>query len=206
MKNKRKMILGFVLIALLLIGIGYAAISDTLDVRGSVTTDYAELDLVFTQVKVVSSTDVQPVRPGLDHADLGSSQGIADQTTDESSQAYWNIDDDLVNLSVHNMAYKGDEVVFELTIQNISAADDMIAKFNGTEVDQNTKAVEVVVTSDHEEWFTVTASLSALEVAQGQAVTLTVTVHLNESVSEENVDATFTIDLTGQYAMEHQPA
>lgn len=200
--KRRNLFLSFVVIALLLIGIGYAAISDTLDVTGTIATDYAELDLMFVEAVAVTPTDSVASSHGVHsnggyatpHADIKGSGTISNQTAD-SGQLYWNLNSDLVTLSVENLAHKGDKVQFVLTIKNVSAAGDMKAKLTTPDVANN-----------HEEWFKVTAALSANEVEVGSTVTLTIEVELLQSVSEAGVSGTFTVDLAGSYTMANVPA
>ena len=198
--KRRNLILSFVVIALLLIGVGFAAISDNLDVEADVATDYAELDLYFSAASATYN-DVEDTLEEKEHDALESTQNPGDQIESEElgagAQKYVNLKGDKAVLTVSNMAHQGDQVVFVLTISNRSAANDMTAKFASTNL-------TVVWEDADQSYFTATAVLSADEVAVGETVTLTITVTLEHSISQAGISGSFTVDLTGTYKMEHE--
>lgn len=197
---KRKTIFSFVLIALLLIGIGYASISDHLQVGATVKTDYAELDLIFTNVEYSVLVDKKNVHEDVTHDDMIGTSGTecigSQKGTDTENQKYVNIADDRVDVEVKNMAHKGDKVQYVLTIKNVSAVDDMLAVFEKTDLTDDIK-----MSDETAFYFDVTANLTALEVGYEGTVQLIITIELLHSVSEEGIAGSFSLDLAGTYNM-----
>ena len=102
--KRRNLILSFVAIALLLIGLGYAALTDTLTVTGSVSTTTADLVLQFTGEK----TD--------------DTEGPATGSVTVAAKAK------TATVSVEGLQNVGDSVTVTIEFTNASAQDDMDAK------------------------------------------------------------------------------
>lgn len=111
MKNRRLAITSFLLIAVLIMGIGFAAIADNLNIGGTarVTTDGTakEFDsqVYFSNAVILKTTGTSG------NADTASVTGT---------------EKDTVELKVHSLATMGQSVTFKMTITNESTQYDAV--------------------------------------------------------------------------------
>ena len=98
MKNRKFVVVAFLLVAVLLLGVGYAALTDTLDVTGSADVNLSELNNEFNH-------DVYFV--GAEHKNDGDTTSINKDNNDK------------VSFTVNSLKSKGDTAVFTYTIANI---------------------------------------------------------------------------------------
>ena len=106
MKNRKFVVVAFVVIAAMLMGVGYAALTDTLTIIGNANVDIAGANSVFDE-KIYFS-DAKVVK-GVDGKDLVTF------TPDDATY------------TVHGLATIADEAVFLFTITNDSNLDALIS-------------------------------------------------------------------------------
>ena len=168
MKNRKTVVVAFLLIATLLLGVGYAALNDTLTIAGqaNVTTGKAE-DALNEDVYFYSATA----------SSTTGTSGVADTASVLQ-------DNDRASFTVHSLALGGEIATFEFVVYNESNHEvalstptisirDLIA--DGTDVETDNDNVFTVTTS----WDTTTMAPATPgdPVTPSQAI-LTVTVKL----------------------------
>ena len=105
MKNRKTVVVAFLLVAAMLLGIGYAELSDTLSLDTRVTVDMKQANLNFDE-KIV-----------------WSAASVTDATNKEASAAndtVGGVGTDDLNFNIHSLATKGDTVTLRGTIKNSS--------------------------------------------------------------------------------------
>ncbi|MBQ3488962.1 MAG: hypothetical protein IJA86_00030 [Clostridia bacterium] len=173
MKNRKRIIVAFMLIAVMLLGIGYAALTDTLTIIGNahIDTDVANATfdekIYFFNAEATSSTGT------------GTKDDVAACTDDDAT------------FTANKLAVVGETSVFTFTIKNDSNVDAEISvnatKLSGADNPSNS----------NEEKFDVTyAYPDGMNIAkQGGTITVVVTVTVKEPVTSAT-SATFGIELT----------
>lgn len=169
MKNRKTVVVAFLLIATLLLGVGYAALNDTLTIAGqaNVTTGKAE-DALNEDVYFYSATA----------SSTTGTSGVADTASVLT-------DKDRASFTVHSLALGGETATFTFVVYNESNHEvtlstpavsirDLIA--DGTDVETDNDNVFTVTTS----WSATTMAAAADPSTPTQA-TLTVTVKLYET-------------------------
>ena len=186
MKKRKSVVVAFLLIATLLLGVGYAALTDTLTISGraNITTGKAEEELnkdIFFYSAAATSTD---------------------GTSDVADTASVLTDNDRASFTVNSLALGGETATFTFVVHNTGNHEaalstptitirDLIA--DGTDVDTDSDNVFTVTTS----WDDATLEAETDESTPGTA-TLTVTVTLyEEGINPEHAitgffDITFT--------------
>ena len=96
MKRRRTLVISLLLVAALCLGIGYAALSDTLDINGSAIVDQSAAEDAFDE-------------------DIYFSAAVANET---GNTAEVTADNDKATFSAKTLKTKGDKVTFTFTIQN----------------------------------------------------------------------------------------
>ena len=165
MRNRRTVVIAFLLIAVLLLGVGYAALTDILYISGTTTVseDNAE-DAFGDDIQFTSATSPQS----------GNTASIGDDKDGDTN--------DHVDLTVKSLGGKGDKATFTLTVEN---KGDLDAKIS----------VKTLVNNDTANIFSVSCDLADdTPLANGASVTFTVTVELTATPSGE-VSETFSIEL-----------
>lgn len=110
MRNRKTIITAFVLAACLLIGVGYAVLSDSLRIDGSVSIDHAEVNKAFDSLVYFESATV-----------VADNQGTAlsGTTTDTASvSATEGTENDVAVIGVHSPKFEGDKAYFKIVIKN----------------------------------------------------------------------------------------
>lgn len=110
MRNRKTIITAFVLAACLLIGVGYAVLSDSLRIDGSVSIDHAEVNKAFDSLVYFESATV-----------VANDQGTAlsGTTTDTASvSATEGTENDVAVIGVHSPKFEGDKAYFKIVIKN----------------------------------------------------------------------------------------
>lgn len=102
MKNRKFVVVAFLLVAVLLLGVGYAALTDTLDVTGSADVNLSELNNEFNH----------------DVYFLKAESDVTANTTSINKD-----NNDKVSFTVNTLKAKGDKAVFTYTIANIGPHD-----------------------------------------------------------------------------------
>lgn len=149
MKNRKTVVVAFLLVAAMLLGVGYAALSDTLYVNGTFNLSAEDADNSFE--KEIFFTDERVVDSG-----TGDTADTIDIGVDDDGDT-----DDEIIFTVDSLAIVGEKAVFEYRIQNdndfpVTATPD--TTFNNT-------------------CFNVTG-IKEVEIGGNSFVTVTVTVEL----------------------------
>ena len=154
MKNRRNVVIAFMIVAVMLLGIGYAALSDTLDITGSADVNQSAAEEAFNE-------------------DIYFSAAVANE---QGNTASINADNnDKASFTAATLKGKGDKVTFTFTITNDGdVAADVTPKLNATL--GNTNPEYFSITSD---WGGAAKTLDA-----HSEVTYTVTVELLKTPTE----------------------
>ena len=184
MKNRKTVVVAFLLLAVMLLGVGYAALTDTLTIAGqaNVTTGKAEEEL---------NEDVYFVL-----AEAATSNG----TSGVGDTASILQDNDRASFTVNSLALGGETATFEFTVKNESNHEvtlsyptitirDLIQ--DGTDVDSTDSGVFTVEMA----WADANGDKTATLAAGGEKI-LTVTVTLYEAGTNPEYAITGYFDLT----------
>ena len=154
MKNRRNIIVAFLLCACLIIGVGYAALTDILYITGSADVNQSAAEKAFDE-------------------DVHFSAAVANE---EGNTASVNSDNnDKASFSAKTLQGKGDKVTFTFTIVNEGDVDASVTPTLNATLG-NTNPDYFTVTSD---WDGATKVLTA-----GGSLTYTVTVELIKTPTE----------------------
>ena len=105
MKNRRNLIVAFLLCACLIVGIGYAALSDTLDITGSADVNKSAAEEAFNE-------------------DIYFSDAVANETGNTASVNTDN--NDKASFTANTLKGKGDKATFTYTITNDGDLDALV--------------------------------------------------------------------------------
>lgn len=172
MKNRRIVVVAFLLAAVLLLGVGYAALSDTLDITGSADVDVAGLNAEFEE-------------------DVYFSGAVANEGSPNTASV--NSDNnDKASFSAKSLKAKGDKATFTFTITNKSAHAVVVTpKLNATLGNTNTEYF--TITSD---WNGEAKTIPATTNPENPStLTYTVTVELIKDPTD-TVSGSFLVELT----------
>lgn len=171
MKNRKTVIVAFMLVAVLLLGIGYAALSDTLTIIGNAHIDIGAANttfdekVYFSDAKATSSTGT------------GATADVVSFTADDAT------------FTANKLAVKGETSVFTFTIKNDSNVDAKVTvnakKLSGAENPSNSNTDK----------FSVEYELSSDTIASKGTITVTVTVEVVKPITSAT-SATFGIEYT----------
>ena len=154
MKNRRTLVVAFMLVAVMLLGVGYAALNDTLDITGSADVNRSAAEEAFNE-------------------DIYFSAAVAN---DEGNTASVNADNnDKASFTAATLKGAGDKVSFTFTIKNDGDVDaDVTPTLNASL--GNTNPTYFDIESD---WDGATKTLEA-----GKTITYTVTVTLKQTPTD----------------------
>ena len=154
MKNRKTVVVAFLLVAVMLLGVGYAALTDVLDITGSADVNQSAAEEAFNE-------------------DIFFSAAAANQTGNTASV---NADNqDKASFTANTLKGQGDKVTFTFTIKNNGDVDATVTPtLNATT--GNTKPEYFKITSD---W-----NGAAKTLAAGGTLTYTVTVELIKTPTE----------------------
>lgn len=155
MKNRKSVIVAFLLIAAMILSVGYAALADELTISGSATVDFAKAEEVWETKVKFSASEIT------DDGGSGNSANTVSHTDDEAT------------FGVNKLALKDEKVVFTYTIANESDVDAVITTKAVTETDNSEK---FTVTYGYPDGETIEA---------GKTIRVTVTVSLDENIVEQ---------------------
>lgn len=184
MKNRKTIIVAFVLVACMLVGVGYAALSDTFLFEGHATVSEAGAEDAFNEDVVLLGI----VRDG-----VGGSDVVSD-VTDISTYGYTascNVAEDKASYHVYSLKGQTDSKTIVFRIKNegdLAATLDVAA--SGASTNNNT------------EYFDVTYSLadnSSTALAAGATVDVAVTVTLKQT-PETTISGDFTFTFVANSA------
>ncbi len=170
MKNRKRIIVSFMIVACMLMAVGFAALTDTLSIMGDAEVDYHGANSAFDE-------DIYFSAAAATNTEGGDSASI---TTDV----------DIARFSVRSLSAKDDVATFTFTIQNDNEFTAYVKVNNEKSVNNNTEyfLVEMPVTS-----WEIEAGGSVTFTVQ---VTLLKTPQLD--VSGDKITATFGIELDAQ--------
>jgi uncharacterized repeat protein (TIGR01451 family) len=154
MKNRKRIVVAFMLVAVLLLGVGYAAVTTVLDIQGSVNVSATAAENEFNE-------------------DIYFSAAVANE---EGNTASINADNnDKASFTAKTLKGKGDKVTFTFTIKNDGdIAATVTPKLNATL--GNTNPEYFSLTSDWDG--------GAKTLAAGSEVTYTLTIELLKTPTE----------------------
>ena len=179
MRNRKNIIVAFVLVACMLIGVGYAALVDSLEVDGTTTITKDQATAVFDSDVYFSSATALP------------KHGATSTTNTTSINSDNN---DKVSFTVHELVNVGDIATFEYEITNVSDLDvNLVASVTG-----NTTTLtddDGVTTNATTSYFEVNYAFADGTVESGGTEKLTVTVKLIEAI-DCYTKGSFTITVT----------
>lgn len=186
MFKRRNAIIAFLLVAVMLLGIGYAGLVDKLQITAGVTA--AEIADTPTEPGITN-----PSNPSTPQDIFDSKVGFTACTKDDANTTdYLTVNaiegtfdlTDAVSFSASGFAAKGDKVVIIYTVSNEHA--DLIAELSNPTVSPNNNT-----------YFTATAVAAATEIAAGASTTITVTVEMTKTPIEtlDTVDFTLTYNV-----------
>ena len=154
MKNRKTVVVAFLLVAAMLLGVGYAALTDVLDINGSATINQSAAEDAFDM-------------------DVYFSAAVANE---EGNTASVNSNDnDKASFTVNTLKGKGDKATFTFTITNNGDVDAEVTPTLGA-TDGNSNPEYFAVTSD---W-----NGQAKTIAAGGSMTYTVTIELLKTPTE----------------------
>lgn len=180
MKKRRIAIASFLLIAVLVMGIGFAALTDNLFIKGEATlattsaqTDF-DADVFFNAAVVVENTGGSNKASTPDSAVVGA--------TDKDSATFY----------VKSLGQKNESVTFKFTIQNNSDEFDAVITLDAT-YPTTTDSTNFYITYSIEEG--VVDNTGSITCDASSTVDVYVTVKLLNTPSE-NMTAAFNVNLT----------
>ena len=154
MKNRKIVVVAFVLAAVLMLGVGYAALTDVLDITGSADVNQSAAEEAFNE-------------------DIHFSAAVANQTGNTASVNGDN--NDKASFTANTLKGAGDTVTFTFTIVNDGDVDaEVTPTLNATA--GNTKPEYFDISSD---W-----NGNPQTLAAGGSLTYTVTVELIQTPTE----------------------
>ena len=154
MKNRKSVIVAFLLVAVMLLGVGYAALTDVLDITGTADVNQSAAEESFNE-------------------DIYFSAAAANETGNTASVNADN--NDKASFTANTLKGKGDKATFTFTIKNNGDVNaDITPKLNASL--GNSQPDYFTVTSD---WDGATKALNA-----GAEITYTITVELIKTPTE----------------------
>lgn len=124
MKNRKIVVVAFLLIAVLLLGVGYAAVSDVLDINGSADVNP---DTAYNQ-------------------DIYFSAAVANGDNTPNTATIDPNDNDVVTFTVSSLSGKGDTATFTFTITNAGDLNATVTPTLASDGNSNTEYFKI--TSD----------------------------------------------------------
>ena len=173
MKNRKTIIVAFLLVAAMAIGVGYAALTDTLTIIGNAHIDLDEANQTFDE-KVYFSGSAASHSTG-----TGSTDDVASHTLDDAT------------FTASKLAVVDEVSTFTFTITNDSNVDALISinhtKLSGAANPSNSNEDKFTVAYEYPDGMTIEK--------QGGTIRVVVTVTVAEPVTAAT-SATFGIELT----------
>lgn len=174
MKNRKTVVVAFLLVAAMLLGIGYANLTTTLTIIGNAHVDIAQAEVNFDNKVYFSEA-----RLGVSTGTGGTADEISANNTDDATYV------------VNTLATKGEKSEFIFTIQNDSNVPVKISvepkKLSGAENNTNSNPTIFKVTY--------TYANDDMTIKSGESMEVKVTVEIVEAVTKAT-SGTFTIELT----------
>ena len=173
MKNRKIVVVAFLLIAVLLLGVGYAALTDTLTIIGNAHIDVDTANKTFDERIYFSAAEATST------TGTGTTADTASFTADDATY------------TANKLAVKGEQSVFTFTITNVSNVDAEITvntkKLSGDNNPSNSNTEKFTVEYSYPQGTTIAKN--------GGTIRVVVTVTVKEPVTSAT-SATFGIELT----------
>ena len=173
MKNRKTVVVAFLLVAAMLLGVGYAALTDTLTIIGNAHIDMNTVETTF-------------------EANIHFSKAECTSTTGKGTKEdVASFNDDDATFTANKLATVGQKSVFTFTITNKSNVDAVISvnntKLSGADNPSNSNTDKFTVEYSYPDGMTIAKN--------GGTITVVVTVTVKEPVTAAT-SATFGIELT----------
>lgn len=179
MKNKKKVVVAFLLVAVLLLGVGYAALTDTLTIIGNAVIDMEQAEDNFNE-KVYFSA--------IAYTQHGSG--------DPASDTFSGVGGDDATFAIHSLATKDEAATVVCTIKNESNVpvyiDIPATKLSGDTNQSNTNPTTFGISYNY--------SIANRVIPAGGTLDVTITVTVLTPVTEPT-GATFGIEYTATTAI-----
>ena len=173
MRNRKTVVVAFLLAAVMLLGVGYAALTDTLTIIGNAHVDIDTANKTFDERVYFSAAEATTT------TGTGTTEDVASFNTDDATY------------TVNKLAVVGEKSVFTFTITNKSNVDAAISvetnKLSGSVNPSNSNETKFEVEYAYPDGMKITK--------QGGTIDVTVTVTLIQPVTSAT-SATFGIELT----------
>ena len=173
MKNRKFVVVAFLVLAAMLLGVGYAALTDTLTIIGNAHIDIDVANKTFDERIYFSASEATS------STGTGTTADVVSHTADDAT------------FTANKLATVGEKSVFTFTIKNDSNVDAVISvnttKLSGAENPSNSNTDKFTVEYAYPDGMNVTKN--------GGEITVVVTVTVKEPVTTAT-SATFGIELT----------
>ena len=173
MKNKKKVVVAFLLVAVMLLGVGYAALTDTLTIIGNAHIDIDTANKTFDEKVYFSASEATST------TGTGSTADTASHTADDAT------------FTANKLATVGQQSVFTFTITNDSNVDAVISvaatKLSGAANPSNSNTDKFTVEYSYPDGMNIAKN--------GGNIDVVVTVTVKEPVTSAT-SATFGIEIT----------
>ena len=184
MKNRKRIVVAFLLVVALVLGVGYAALTDVLSITGTADISAGNAQSAFDE-------------------DIYFSDAVVLDPISSSDKAEVTSDNDVAMFASYGLASKGDVTNFKFTIKNDSDLDVTISPVLTVVGDDNAVAVANTWFSVYSDWnglphtvdanssieYTVTVELKATPtLMEGELISSTFNITLT-AVSEDNINA-----------------
>lgn len=164
MKNRRQILVAFMLCAVMLLGIGYAAVTDALDINGMAEINSGNVQNAF-DVNVYFSDAV---------ANSYTTGNTPDRATIDPN------DNDVATFASYNLAEIGNSTSFTFTITNDSDLDVSVMPVLSYSGDAEAQAEAQEYFDVYSDW-KVDGTVLPKVVEAGESITYTVTVQLKKT-------------------------
>ena len=173
MKNKKKVVVAFLLVAVMLLGVGYAALTDTLTIIGNAHIDIDTANKTFDEKVYFSAAEATS------STGTGTTADTASYTADDAT------------FTANKLATVGQKSVFTFTITNDSNVDAIISvaatKLSGAANPSNSNTDKFTVEYSYPDGMNIAKN--------GGTIDVVVTVTVKEPVTSAT-SATFGIEIT----------
>ena len=154
MKNRRNVVVAFMLVAVMLLGVGYAALTDTLDINGTVDVNQSAAEEAFNEDIFFSAAAAN---------EAGNTASVNADNNDKAS------------FTINTFKGKDDVATFTFTIKNNGDVDaNVTPKLNASLGNTNPEYFSIV-----SDWDGATKTLAA-----GEEITYTLTVTMLKTPTE----------------------
>ena len=169
MKKRRSIIIAFLLVAAITLGVGYATLTDVLDVKGTTNVNQTAAEESF-------------------NTDVYFKSAVANREADGDVAEVTQADNDVATCTVNSLKGKGDTTTFTFTIANVGDLDATVTP----KIMNNSHAEYFAISSD---WAGAAKEIAAGTTEAPTTLTYTITVELLKTPTE-TIGGSFLIQLT----------